>query len=482
MHEDLARRSIHSIKWNGIGNFFQMIVGFIQLVVLARLLPIESFGIYSGALALTTLLGGISVFGLGEALKYRCPETEDIEQTAAVHFTLQLVITLVWTVIMVAGGLIFIKSNNDGYLLVFLVLILSKAAANFASTPKAILMRSVQFKQLAIVDITTVICTLIISVVLAFMNQPLWALLTTHIVGFLVDFLILYILKPVWKPRLLWVKSTVKYFLNFGSKQLLSRLLSDSLDHIDDIWTKLYLGTVPMGFYSKAYSFALYPSKILSTPISAVAESTYAEVAGKRAKLSEAFHRTNSFLIRSGFFLVGAFMVIAPEFIRILIGERWMPMMLTFRLMLPFTLFDPMKKSMSNLFIAVGKPEINIKIRTIQMAILIAGLIGLGKNWGIEGVALAVDMMMVIGIILILHRAKSYVDYSLKSFFVFPSLALFLGLGLCFAYEQFFGKFIADLPEAIIKFLIFAIIYICVLILFDRKEIFSVFSLFKKYL
>ena len=385
MHEDLARRSIHSVKWNGIGSIFQIIVGFVQLVVLARLLPIESFGVYSGAVAVTTLLGGISVFGLAEAFRYRCNETIDIEQTAAVHFTLQLVITLIWTFLMLAGGFLFIKPDAEGYLLVFIVLTLSKAAANFATTPKLILSRSVQFKLLAIVDIATVTCTLLVSVVLALLNQPLWALMATHIVGFLIDFLILYLLQPVWKPKLLWINSIVKYFLNFGSKQLLSRFLSDALDHIDDIWTKSFLGTVPMGFYSKAYSFALYPSKVISTPISTVVGSTYAEVADVRKKLSEVFHRTNSFLIRSGFFLVGAFMVIAPEFIRIFIGERWMPMMLTFRLMLPFTLFDPMKKSMANLFVAVGKPEINIRIRMIQITVLVAGLFGLSKIWGIEG-------------------------------------------------------------------------------------------------
>ena len=482
MHEDLARRSIHSVKWNGIGNFFQIIVGFVQLVVLARLLPIESFGVYSGAVAVTTLLGGISVFGLAEAFKFRCEETIDIEQTAAVHFTLQLVITLIWTVLMVAGGFLFIKSNADGYLLVFIVLTLSKAAANFANTPKVILSRSVQFKQLAIVDITTVSFTLLISVVLALLNQPLWALMTTHIVGFLIDFLILYFLKPVWKPKLLWIKSTVKYFLNFGSKQLVSRFLSDALDHIDDIWTKAFLGTLSMGFYSKAYSFALYPSKVISTPISTVAESTYAEVAGVRNKLSEAFHRTNSFLIRSGFFLVGGFMVIAPEFIRIFIGERWMPMMLTFRLMLPFTLFDPMKKSMANLFVAVGKPEINVRIRMIQIAVLLAGLLGLSKIWGIEGVALSVDLMMVVGIVLILYHAKTYVDFSLRSFFSFPAIALILGLGACLAFEHWFGGSFSDLPEAVLKFSIFAVIYICIMVVFDRKEINSVLNVLRKYL
>ena len=175
-------------------------------------------------------------------------------------------------------------------------------------------------------------------------------------------------------------------------------------------------------------------------------------------------------------------MVIAPEFIRIFIGERWMPMMITFRLMLPFTLFDPMKKSMANLFVAVGKPEINVRIRLIQIAVLVAGLFGMSRIWGIEGVALSVDLMMVVGIVLILHRAKSYVDFSLRSFFGFPAIGLILGLGACLAFENWFGVLFNDLPEAILKFSIFAVIYICIMIIFDRKEINSVLNVLKKYL
>ena len=482
MNENLASRSIHSVKWNAISNVFQIIVGFIQTVIMARLLPIATFGVYASAVAVTTLLSALSVFGIGDAFRYRCAETEDIEKAAAVHFTLQIVINLIWTALMLLGGFLIIKSDDSGYLLAFIVLTLCRTIVNFANTPKNILSRLVQFKQLAIVDIITVVFTLFFSVILALLNQPLWALMTTNIVGFLVDIIVLYVLKPVWKPRLLWIGSTVKYYLAFGSKQVLSRFLSDALDNTDDIWTKAFLGSVPMGFYSKAYSFALYPSKIISTPISTVAISTFAEVAGEREKLSEAFHRTNAFLIRSGFFLVGILMVIAPEFIRIFIGDRWMPMMLTFRLMLPFTLFDPMKKSMANLFVAVGKPEITVKIRVIQLVVMSAGLFTFGNLWGIAGVAAAVDLMMVVGIAMILHRAKAYVDYSLKKFFGFPSTGLLLGIAACFTFEYWFGGLFTDIPEGLIKILIFSVLYLSILLLFDRKEIASVIKMAKKYL
>ena len=51
-----------------------------------------------------------------------------------------------------------------------------------------------------------------------------------------------------------------------------------------------------------------------------------------------------------------------------------MPMLDAFRLMLVFTLFDPIKITVANLFIAVGEPEKVVRTRFIQAAVLIAGL------------------------------------------------------------------------------------------------------------
>jgi len=482
MQSNLAQRSVTSVKWNAISNVFQILFGFLQTVILARLLPIETFGVFSGAAALTTLLGGFSSFGLGSAFTYRCKETEDIEQAAAVHFTIQALINLIWVVLMILGGFLFIRSRADGYFLTFMVLTLSKFAVNFANTPRNILSRQVQYKRIALINIVTVFTTLVISTILALLKQPLWALMTTHIVGFLVDYVLLYLWKPVWKPRFLWIGSTIKYYLNFGSKQVLSRFLSDALDHTDDIWTKSYLGSMAMGFYSKAYAFALYPTKIIADPIGTVSISTYAEIAGVREKLSEAFHRTNAFLIRSGFLLVGLLIVVAPEFIRIVIGDRWMPMIMTFRLMLPFTLFDPMKKSMANLFIAVGKPEITVNIRLIQLTVMIAGLFTLGSIYGIEGVAIAVDLMMLVGIALILLRAREYVDLSLKNLFLFPTIGMLLGMVIVLYFESSLNLFFGDVISALIKAFSFSAAYFAIVLLFDRKEIQSVIYVAKKYL
>jgi len=249
---------------------------------------------------------------------------------------------------------------------------------------------------------------------------------------------------------------------------------------VDDLWTKTYLGSTPLGFYSKAYNFAQYPGLVLAGPVQNVAVGTYAEIAYDRQKLSEAFFQTNALLIRTGFYFVGVLFLIAPEFIRFLIGERWLPMLLTFRLMLPFTLFDPMKKTMANLFIAVGKPEIIVKIRVIQLTVMVVGLYLLGNLWGIEGIALAVDIMMVVGIILILIKAKEYVDYSLKKFFLTPFIAMMGGLGLGFLFDQLVSPLLPNVLSALIEIILFSLVFLAIYYILDPGDLKKYYRMLKK--
>jgi len=292
---------------------------------------------------------------------------------------------------------------------------------------------------------------------------------------------VLYIWEPVWRPKFNWNISTLKYYFRFGVKQLLANLLNNALDRTDDIWVKTYLGSGSLGFYSKAYSFALYPGKILANPVYKVIGGAYAEVSDDRAQLSEAFARVNSMLIRSGFLLVGGIALIAPEFVVIVLGEKWLPMVMTFRLMLPFTLFDPMKNTMDNLFVAVGKPEINVRIRIIQFSVMVIGLFVFGRIWNIEGIALAVDLMMLLGITLILIQAKKYVDISLRKMFAMPMVALIIGAAVGMGVYRMIPVNSLFLT-ALMKGSIFTLLYVAFLAIFDREEFQVLIRIFRKHI
>ena len=80
----------------------------------------------------------------------------------------------------------------------------------------------------------------------------------------------------------------------------------------------------------------------------------------------------------------------------------------------------------------LGRPEKVVRARLAQFATLVVGLFVLGPPFDISGVALAVDLMLVVGIALLLWQAREYVDLSVIRLFAVPALAL--GVGLAGSY------------------------------------------------
>lgn len=480
MSQSLAQRSISSVKWNAVSSIVQVIVGFIQTIVLARLLPIEVFGVYAAAKSVIGLTIGLPAFGMASSFLYRSEHNLDIEQSAAIHFTIKSALTVLWFALMLGGTLLLVDPDQPDLKLAFVVITMTAALTSMTQTPRLILSRKVLHKRLATLQVIDTIVTTIVTIGLALGGVTLWALLMSDVVTTVVAIFMLYIWRPVWRPRFTWHPAGMRYFLTFGASNVGIRLLTDALDRLDDVWTGAFLGKTPLGFYSKAYSFAKYPSIILASPLEPVSAGMYAEVGHDRKRLSSAFFMTNALLVRSGFLLAGLLALVAPEFIILAIGERWLPMLDAFRLMLIFTLFDPMKRTIANMFVGVGKPRIVLHARILQLVIMGIGLFTLGPALGIAGVALAVDIMLVIGIGYVLWRAKEFVDYSLVALMAWPGIALTIGLiGANLAFS-------AAAPESpwisgIIKVVCFTGLYGLILLLFERQQLMQTIKMVRKH-
>ncbi|HHS98090.1 MAG TPA: hypothetical protein ENK08_09395 [Chloroflexi bacterium] len=470
---DLARRSVVSISWNVVANTSRILILFVRSVMLARLLPVEVFGVYALAgsvIGLTKMLPG---FGMWGAFLHRAPETEDEAQAAAVHFTLKLLFTLLWTVLLIGGALSFTAGETR---LALLVLVLATGGTELSQTPRLILMRRVMHQRLALIQMLNALLTTAVALGLAWRGATLWALLATDLVTFLLHTVALYIWRPVWRPRLAWSPPVVRYFLRFGSRNLVGAVLLRALDRLDDLWTGVFLGKSPLGFYSRAYTFATYPRGVLAAPVNQVTTGMYAELKGDRRRLSQAFFRVNAFLVRSGFLFAGVLWLIAPEFVRLLLGDKWLPMLTAFRLMLVFTLFDPMKVTIANLFIAMGRPEQVVWARAVQLAVMVGGLFLLGLPFGIAGVALAVDLMLVVGIVLLFWMARAYVDCSVGRLFAAPGMALAVGGLLGYGMGSLSAVTASGWTSGLAKVMSFTVVYGSVLLALERRRLLEMVS------
>lgn len=473
----IARRSIESITWNAAASVVQVGVGIVRSVLLARLLPVDVFGVYGMAISTVRLSGLVANFGMGGAFLHRSPETEDEDEAAAVLLTLKLVLGCVWAILLSVGALRYATGSDR---VALLTLTSVQWGIILTEVPQMILVRRVVHRRLALLQSVNLVLSAVAAILLAWQGLELWALLSTDIITLIVSAFLLYIWRPVWRPRLTWSPKAMRYFLSFGSRNLLAEGLLRALDKVDDLWTGAYLGRTALGYYSRAYSFATYPRSILAQSINKVSGGTYAELAERRKPLSQAFFRTNAFLVRSGFLLGGLLVLVAPELIRLLLGTKWLPMLTAFRLMLVFTLFDPIKVTVANLFLAVGRPEKVVRARAVQLGVMATGLLILGPPLGIAGVALAVDAMLVVGIVLLLWQAREYVDFSMWTLFAAPAIGLILGMGLARAAITLPGILDSPWRSGSVKIAVFAIVYGLLLLILERHQLFKMLSLLTK--
>ena len=131
----------------------------------------------------------------------------------------------------------------------------------------------------------------------------------------------------------------------------------------------------------------------------------------------------------------GLFALVMPEFIRLVIGEKWLPMLWTFRLLLGYAAFDSFLALVNGLLIAVGKPEVLRNATLVQAAFFLPAVILGAHLAGIKGVAIAADGMLLVGALRLYRPLRRVVDFSIARLTLWPTVALAVALGAGFWIE-----------------------------------------------
>jgi O-antigen/teichoic acid export membrane protein len=154
--------------------------------------------------------------------------------------------------------------------------------------------------------------------------------------------------------------------------------------------------------------------------------ATYTRLQDDRLRLSKAYYRASSLVVRTGFLFSVVFILVATEFVTILLGEKWLTMVTTFQLMVIYCLLDPLIVTSARLATAAGHPEVLTKTKAVQIVIFTPLVIAGAHFYGIEGVALAADVMVSVGFVLIIGQIRRFVDFSITRMFAVPVLAMVL--------------------------------------------------------
>ena len=418
----IATRAVRGSFYSIGASVVTLSLGFVRAVLLARLLLPEHFGVVALAFFFVNLVGHLRTLGLGQAMVHR----DEVDGgTAATYFTVQLVL-LVGSLAVLLGLIPLLRRLYSTTSLLGAVLV-ALAVVDFLkgmnTYQETFLYRALAFRRLALADVVASVAMTVSAPLAAWLGWGPWSLVVERASGQMARAMVCWIAPVAPAPRLGWDRAVARWFWGFGSRVWLGANLTFLLDRFDDFWVGTFLGRTPLGYYSRAYEFARYPRRVVANPLTSVFFPTFAHLQHDRLRLSQAFYRVTSLMVRLDLWFGVTLVLAAPEFIRLVLGERWLPMLVTFQLMLIYTFADPLTVVTGNLLMATGHPTWLARTRAIQLAVFIPAVVGLGFWLGIEGVALAADLMVVTGAVLLFAKARRLVDYSLRAMWLWPIVA-----------------------------------------------------------
>ncbi|MBI3959907.1 MAG: oligosaccharide flippase family protein [Chloroflexi bacterium] len=412
----LAFRAVRSGLWMMTSSYWQIAFGFTANVFLTRLLDPIHYGEYALALFFASLLQLRTKISLSHAFGQHA-KSDGV--AIGTYWGLDVGLGLGGLLLaLIATGILSLLgySQQIGILVVLLVGI--ESLSSLTGIVGTYLEKSLNFKPGSVIQLFAFPLSYIPAFWFATHGLGQWSLISQAITGTLiaqiagVTYCLIW-LRPLLQMRWKFDWILARKFIRFGATIGMTQLLADLLTRFDDFLIGSIAGTASLGFYDRAYRTAQWPATLISGITARTAFYTYVQLGADRVRMQ----KTVRLLVWSvgliGFPLALAVFTSAPDLIRLLYGERWLPSTIFLRFLILYAIARPIWEMAGSLFVAIGKPYLNTALVAVQLATLVITGIPLTLLSGAQGTTVAVGLAFVVGFLLIEKMARQELGITL---------------------------------------------------------------------
>jgi PST family polysaccharide transporter len=358
------------------------------LVILARLLTPEAYGVVGTALIIVGVSSIFSQLGVGPAIVQR-KELEPRHLDAA--FWLSIVFSLI------VGGIVFLSAplladfcRMTELTPVLRVLSLVFPLTGVSVVSESLLQRDLHFNVLARREVISYFIGFgVVGVVLAIRGWGLWALVAANLTQTLVRTIILFA-GQTWRPGFSCRKDACLDLFHFSTGLTVARLANYvATNGGDNIVVSRYLGADAVGVYGRAYQLMSQPANLIGNVLEKVLFPAMAKVQDQHEKLAAVYRQGVSLLATVMFPGSAMIYLLAPEIVHLLLGPKWIGVVFPLQIFSAALLFRTSMK-MSNSLIRARGAVWQMAWCQIIYAAATVGFAYIGQFWGLSGVCVGV--------------------------------------------------------------------------------------------
>ncbi len=383
----LTLRTVKSLGLVLGSNVYTTLIQFLSRIILAWFLLPEAFGLFAIGFAVIGFLETFKGLGISAALVYR---KEEIGKAANTNFWIEMAVSAVFFVLIFFSAPFIAGFFGDARIeWITRILALVFVFHSLGNVNYFLLEKQLKFKKTVQAQLVSYTAYFACAVFFAANGFGVWALVYGSVVLSVVNTLMLYLVFS-WRPKLEFDKRIARELFGYGKFVLVSSVLTFLILNLDIGVVGKFLGMELLGFYSMALVISNLPAVLMSSVINRVMFPTYSSIRAEKEKLLAGFRKTLHYTCLVVFLLCFGLFALAPEFVSVVFGAKWAPMVGLMQVLALFGAVRVIGAVAGNFFLATGNPGLFAKIELLHLTILAVLILPAVSNAGAMGVAITV--------------------------------------------------------------------------------------------
>jgi len=465
----LKKKTIAGVLWNSVGNVARQLLQIASIVVMARFLSPDDFGLYAILMIFVTFMGIFADMGISQVIIHL--DNPDQRMLSSIFYFNVIVGVVLFASLYLLAWPIADFFNNQKIVPLLRIIGFSFIIGSFGLVQKALLEKKLHFKRIISVETAAQTIGVTAGILSAINGFGIYSLLISSLLSALLLSVGVWF-GSHWRPSFMFAFSDIRKIWSYSFHLTGFSIINYFARNADNFLIGKFLGSSILGVYSLAYKIMLYPLDNISRVIIRVLFPAFSQLKHDNMRFKNSYLKAITFIALVTFPIMAGLLVVAEPLVMVVFGEKWQGLPVLLMILAPIGMVQSIVTTVGSIYTAKGTTGLMFKIGAVNAIVTVVSFI-VGLPYGAEGVAEAYAMANILMLYPNLKIAWNQIGLGVLEGigklmpFLVSSVLMATAVHFQGAWLFFYG--IKPLYSLFLQISTGMTLYICLLFLFHRR-------------
>ena len=410
-NQSLKQKTAQGLFWGLLSSGGTQLLNLIIGIFLARLLSPEEYGIVGMLLIFSLIAGNLQDSGFYTAL-INIKDIKHNDYNAVFWFNIGVSLTI-YAVLFFCAPLIAAFYHQPCLVKLSRYVFLSIPISAALIVPTALLSRGLRVKEKAIVSLLALVLSGLVGIIMAFKGFSYWSLATQQVLYILISCIGRYACAR-WCPTFSVDFSPIKRMFAFSYKVLITAVLTTINNNVLTVVFGRLFPAAAVGNYTQANKWNTMANQLVANTVAQVAQPVFTRINDDDERERRVFGKMMRFTAFLAFPAMFGLALVAPQFILVTIGNKWLESIPLLQILCIGGAFIPFYTLYQNLFLSYGKSNTYMWLSIGQIVIMLTAVLACHAI-GFKAMVVAFAVINILWLLVWQFFASRLIGYRLLS-------------------------------------------------------------------